>query len=56
MDLSFEIHTALEQAGLPVITVRDQDGTRQGITITLNSPTPEQVAQAEQIADQVFAS
>ena len=55
MDYATEIHSALDQAGLPVLSVRNADNTRQGITITLDNPTPDQTAQAEQIADQVFA-
>ena len=55
MDISYQIHSAIDQAGLPIISVRDQDGTRSGITILLDNPTPEQTAQAEAIADQVFA-
>ena len=55
MEYATEIHTQLEQAGLPVLSVRNSDNTRQGITITLDNPTPEQTAEAEAIADQVFA-
>lgn len=55
-EISYQIHDALEQAGLPVVSVRDQNGTRNGITITLSDPTPEQSAEAEVIADQVFNS
>lgn len=54
-DYATEIHIALEQAGLPVLGVCNQNDTRQGITIKLDNPTPEKIAQAEQIADQVFA-
>jgi len=55
MSLLEEITELLLLAGLPVTGVNNKDGTREGIRIDLINPTPEQTAEAEAIADQVFA-
>jgi len=52
-----QIHTEIEAEGLPIVTVRDTDGTLAGRQIVLHpDATPEQIAQAEQIAAEVIAS
>ena len=54
MDLSTQIHIALEQAGLPVLGVSDQDSTKEGIVVRLTNPTPKQQAEANAIIDSFF--
>lgn len=52
LDLSYQIHVALEMAGVSVLSVSDADGTRNGIRITLSDES--QRDQAEPIADSFF--
>lgn len=52
LDLSYQIHVALEQAGVAVLSVSDADGTRNGIRITLSDESRRD--QAESIADSFF--
>lgn len=54
MEISYLIHEALEQVGLIVVSVRDQDNTQQGITVILSGPTPESEAQAAEIVASFF--
>jgi ABC-type sugar transport system substrate-binding protein len=56
MDLATEIDTQLKAAGIPVVTVRDTDGTLAGLEIEYApEATDEQRAEGQQIAERVLA-
>jgi len=48
--VSFKIHVALEESGYSVQTVRDTNGTWDGIQIELNSATTAEHAAARALA------
>lgn len=48
------LHSALEQAGLTVLSVRNTDDTQAGIVVFLSESTPEAEAQAAEIVASFF--
>lgn len=48
------IHSALEQAGLAVVSVRNTDDTQAGIVVFLSESSPEEEAQAAAIVASFF--